>query len=105
VGVVAVPTSFLAFALVFTQRMPRIPRHARAWLAIEPLLTVALLWTDPWHGLFFGGVRSAEPGAILSGGVWFWVNVVYSYGLVLATLVILVQALLRAPRFQRLQVS
>lgn len=105
VGVVAVPTSFLAFALVFTQRMPRIPRHARVWLAIEPLLTVALLWTDSWHGLFFGGTRSAEPGAILSGGVWFWVNVVYSYGLVLATLVILVQALLRAPRFQRRQVA
>ena len=50
-------------------------------LAIEPILTLILLWTDPLHGLFYGGHRAT--GAILSGGIGYWINVVYSYAVVL----------------------
>ncbi len=59
-------------------------------LTVEPLLTFILLWTDPLHDLFFGGKQVA--GMILNGGPWFWINVVYSYGLVLFAIILLIQA-------------
>ena len=59
-----------------------------ALLCIEPVLTFILLWTDPWHNLFFGGRQPV--GMIMNGGPWFWINVVYSYGLFLFAMILLI---------------
>ena len=77
IGVVAMPFAMTVFALQFTARDKYLTRRNLSLLALEPLLTLLLMYTDDYHGLFFGGVHST--GVILSGGPWFWFNVVYSY--------------------------
>ena len=102
-GVVTVPAAFLAFTLEYTNRRQLLNRVTISFLAIEPVITIILLWTDPWHGLFFAGKRTVTSGAILDGGPWFWTHCIYSYCLILIGYILLVQAYIRAPRLYRAQ--
>ncbi|MBK8031156.1 MAG: PAS domain S-box protein [Chloroflexi bacterium] len=95
-GVVVVPGAFFAFTLYYTGRQTLIHGRRLLLLTVEPALTLLLLWTDPWHGLFFAGKQAADSATILDGGPWFWLHVVYSYGLLLISAVWLFQALVRA---------
>ena len=90
-GVVLVPATFLAFSLRFTGRGDWLTRKRIAILAVEPLVTLVLLWTDSFHNLFFAGLRSGNTSCILRGGLWFWVNVIYSYTLILIAFVIILR--------------
>ncbi len=105
VGVVIVPAAFLAFVLQFTDRGRWLTRPVVTLLIGEPVLTLALLWTDPWHGLFFGGQRTPTAGAILKGGPWFWTNAIYSYALLLFALGLLVTTYRQAPALYRKQMG
>ena len=57
-GVVIVSPAFFIFVLQFTHRDNWVNRPLLALLIIQPTLTLILLWTDSWHGLFFAGRRS-----------------------------------------------
>ncbi len=103
VGIVAVPAALVAFALEFTFRPRWLTRRNLALLTCEPVLTLAFLWTDDAHGLFFGDKRAAT--AILDGGVWFWTNMAYSYVLILLAGLVLTQYMTRAARLYRGQVA
>ncbi len=105
VGVVIVPVAFLAFVFQFTDRGHWLTRPAVALLVGEAVLTLILLWTDPWHGLFFGGSRAPTAGAILKGGPWFWANAVYSYALLLFGLALLVATYRQSPALYRKQMG
>lgn len=87
-GVLSVPISFLVFSIRYANRGQWLKKRVITLLTIEPVLTIILLWTDPWHGLFFGGKH--PNGMILDGGPWFWINVIYSYGLILFAMILLV---------------
>ena len=89
-GVLTVPTMFLVFSIQYANRGQWLKKRVIALLTIEPVLTFILLWTDPWHNLFFGGKH--VDGMILGGGQWFWINVIYSYGLVLFAIILLIHA-------------
>ncbi|MCX6060040.1 MAG: hypothetical protein NTW69_18075 [Chloroflexi bacterium] len=69
-GVAFNSTFVLIFTLQFTNRSHLLSRRNLIFSAIVPFVTLLLLWTDKWHGLFFGGQHST--GTILSGGPWFW---------------------------------
>lgn len=81
-GLLAVPITLLAFVLEYIDRGSIFTRRLLALLLIEPVLTLILIWTDPMHGLFFGG-RVEGLGTILSGGPWFYLHVAYTYGFIL----------------------
>ena len=102
-GVVIAPTAFLILAIQFTNRGNKLTRRNLALFSIEPALTLLLLWTDPFHGLFYAGMRTT--GTILNGGVWFWVNAIYSYALLLIAAALLTQAFWRASNLARQQVG
>jgi diguanylate cyclase (GGDEF)-like protein/PAS domain S-box-containing protein len=87
IGVVLAPGALLVFVLQYINRSDLVTRRNLVILAIEPILTMILLWTDPLHGLFFAGHHST--GAILSGGPGFWVNAIYSYAVIAAAIVFL----------------
>ncbi len=89
-GVLTVPTMFLAYSIQYANRGQWLKKRVIALLTIEPVLAFILLWTDPWHNLFFGGKQVA--GTILDGGTWFWINLIYSYGLVLFAMILLIHA-------------
>ena len=80
-GVVIVPTAMLVMALQFTNRSHLLTRRNLLFLVLEPILTLLMLWTDPFHGLFYAGKQTT--GTILSGGPWFYIHVFYSYILLL----------------------
>jgi len=102
-GVVTTPGAILGFALQFLGRSHLLAGRRAALLAVEPAITLLLLWSDPLHGLFYGGQRDPMQSQIFAGGPWFWVNVVYSYGLILASLLLLLVAVLRPNRLSRPQ--
>lgn len=82
-GVVFMPVAQFVFAYEVIRHKKWRDRPTLAALLVIPLATLVILWTDPYHGLFFAGARSPGEGRIFSGGPWFWVNVIYSYALVL----------------------
>lgn len=103
VGVVIEPAAMFLFALAVAGKRPRISRRHVALLSIVPALTLTILWTDPLHGLFYGGSRPS--GAIFGGGPWFWVNVAYTYTLIMVTLGLTFRTYLRAPRVFKRQIG
>lgn len=102
-GVVIAPGALFAFTLYQSGRSALLKGRRALLLGVEPAITLLLLWTDPWHGLFFAGKQSAESSTIFDGGPWFWINVLYSYGLILIATALLLQALLRSTRIFRNQ--
>ncbi len=102
-GVVVIPGAFFTFTLHHTGRPALLRGRRLLLLTLEPVITLFLLWTDPWHGLFFAGKQTADSATILDGGLWFWLHVVYSYGLLFISAALLFQALLRAKRVFRWQ--
>lgn len=102
-GVLAGPFSIIVFTLQFTRRAHLLTRRNLILLAIEPILTLLLLFTDDMHGLFFGGFISS--GRIFNGGPWFWINVVYSYSAYLLMLGLIAWEYLRTSHLYRLQIG
>lgn len=104
-GVVWAPPTFLLFTLHYIQRAHWAMRRLALLLAIEPLLTLLILWTDPLHGLFFAGLRTPDSSTIFAGGPWFWIHIVYSYGMLLIIYALLVQHYRRARDHYRHQTA
>lgn len=103
-GVVQLTTTFLIFTLQFTDRSHVVNRRNLVLLSIVPIFTLIILWTDKWHGLFFGGIPRTT-GSIFNGGPAFWLFVVYAYGLMFIAIGLLVQALWRTSGLYRSQTA
>ncbi|MEW6093002.1 MAG: GAF domain-containing protein [Chloroflexota bacterium] len=102
-GVAATPITFLVFSLRYTNRIQWVKKRIIAILSVLPIITIILTWTDPLHGWVYGGV---SPERFLAGeGVWFWVYLVYSYGILLFALGLLLRAWLSTVRPLRSQLS
>jgi signal transduction histidine kinase len=105
VGAVVVPTSFLVFTLVYTHRESWIRWQSVVLLSVIPVLTVIILWTDPYHGLFFAGKRPPDATFFHDGGPWFWIYITYAYLLILFGLLLLIHQFFSMKRLYRNQVG
>ena len=108
-GMVVIPSAWLAFALAYTGRGQLLTRGNVAILAVEPLVTVVLAWTNGSHGLIHSSARLSTgfPAVMLdlTNGPWLWIDVVYSYALNLLGCLLLLQAYFGAPSYYRGQVG
>ncbi len=95
-GVVFVPVVFFVFVLEYAGHAHWLPRRGVGYLLVLPVLTLLFLWTDPLHGLFFAGLRRPEDSVLMHGGPWFWLNVVYSYSLVVIGFVMILRKFVTA---------
>lgn len=102
-GVSVSITFFFLFSLEYTNSKRWLTRPLKALLIAEPLVALTLLWTDPWHGLYFAGKRIAGSTAILDGGLPFWLHLAYLWGLLIAALLLLWQMRQRIPALFRNQ--
>ena len=102
-GVVIVPTAMFIFSLQVNNRDHWITRKTLILLGVEPVLTLVILWTDPYHGLFFAGKRTPLSTDIFEGGFWFWFNVIYIYILIFLTLFVILRGFLLAKGIYRQQ--
>ena len=97
-GIVLVPASWLVFALRYSGHERRINRRLLALLCIEPLVTVLLAWTNPWHQWFRKGAQ-VEP--TWTPGPAFWLHAGYSYALLAAGAVLIARRVVAGPRLGR----
>lgn len=103
IGAFIVPTALLVYSLQHARLQTWLSRPILLALMIEPVLAAFLLWTDPWHGLFFGGKRALNTTMIRDAGVVHWANIIYSYGLILFSVIILVAVAFRSKGIYRSQ--
>jgi PAS domain S-box-containing protein len=106
-GIVSVPIMWLFLALQYTGREGWLTRRNRVLLAIMPLLTLLLAWTNESHGLIWSDLRLDTSGSFsvlyLTYGAFFWIHVIYSYSLILLGSVLFLQMLVRSPHLYRRQ--
>jgi diguanylate cyclase (GGDEF)-like protein/PAS domain S-box-containing protein len=101
-GIVCVPTTWLVFTLYYSGRGEYI-RWPR-WLVffLVPLATVFLVWTWDQHLLLWTEISVVDHGTYTTldttNGPLFYVHAIYSYALLFAGTVILLQSYLDLPR-------
>ena len=107
VGIVIVPAAWLVFTLQYTSREKWLTLRTLILLSIEPLITLLLVLTNEAHGLIWGpaALDIDGPFSILvrPHGVAFWIHVAYTYALLLTTVSLLIQALIRSHHLYRRQ--
>jgi HD-GYP domain-containing protein (c-di-GMP phosphodiesterase class II) len=107
VGSVAIPTLWFVFALQYTGRGRHLTRTVVVLLAPVPLICLLLAVSNGAHHLFWRSMsldsRDAYLGAVLAFGPAYWVNVAYSYALLAAGTVLLLQLFWRSWSLYRTQ--
>ncbi len=108
VGITTVPAAWLSFVLEYTGRGKWLTRRNVLLMFIEPVLTVALAFTNNYHHLFRTEIALDTSGPFpmlnIANGTAFWIHAIYSYVLLLAGNVLLIQAFVRSPQLYQGQV-
>lgn len=107
-GAVSAPALWLIFAIQYTDRAKWLTRRNVAILFIEPLIMLLLVWSNEFRGLVESNIRLDVTGPfsvlIMTYGLWYWINIAYSYLLLsLGAFLIsaLIQELFRSARLYR----
>ena len=108
-GIVSAPVAWLLFAWEYGDRARRPTRAVVLLLALVPLLTLALVWTNEAHGLIWPSV-TLETGTTIpmlrfDHGPAFWMINIYAQICLLAGSALLVRGVLRAPRIFARQIA
>jgi PAS domain S-box-containing protein len=108
-GITTIPLAWFIFA-ARNQGSPGWSRQSlRLWalLAVIPLVTLCLVWSNQFHGLVWRQVQILSIGPVqmleIHHGPWFWVYWIYSYGLLFLGSLRLVRALFGTVHLHRWQ--
>jgi len=108
-GILAVPAAWLAFSLRYTGRGQWLEKGRMWLLAIEPVLVMAALITNPLHRLFYTHAEMVQIDAFvyleLEHGPLFWVHSIYSYALLLVAMATLLLFLGKSTAIYRKQIA
>ena len=109
VGIVMVPGSWLVFVLQYTGWGAFTRSKYMALLLIEPVLVLVFSWTNSYHGLFRSNsyllVNSNSMSLQSTLGPIFWIHTIYSYGLMVASAVLIVRHIMRMQKVYRQQAA
>lgn len=104
-GAFIVPTAFLIFTLEYANLQKWLGRSFIVAAMIEPVLILAILGTDSWHNLYFGGKRALNTTLLVEMGPAAWANVYYSYLLILIGMLVLGVTFYRSRGMYRMQAT
>jgi PAS domain S-box-containing protein len=108
-GIVSVPVFFLIFVLAYTGRDSWLTLRNLILLAVVPLASLLLVWTNELHTLFYRSVSIATEQGIQHFepvyGPWFWIHTAYSYLMLLMALILLTRSLIKFPQLYRGQAA
>jgi len=105
-GIVTVPTMMLIIALEYSGQERWLRRRFMILLAIEPIIVGLLVWTNEVHGFIWEKTYLTDNTVFALGleyGPGFWVNVLYSYLLLLIGSGLLLRTFLRSSQLYRSQ--
>ncbi len=107
-GIATVPVLWLVFVLRYAGLDRWLTPRRLVALAVVPLATLVLVWTNNLHHLYWTGVRldtkiGLIPIFIASKGPWFWVYTAYSYVMLAVATGVLVWVATRSPDLLRTQ--
>lgn len=109
VGILAVPAAWFALSLRYTCRGQWLYKGRQWLLAIEPVLVLAAVMTNPLHWLFYTRAEMIQIGAFvylhLEHGPLFWIHSIYSYSLLLAATFNLLRFWGKSPAIYRRQIN
>lgn len=105
IGVVFSSPAFFFLVLEFTGRVRWLTPRTYGVVAILPVLTLIMIWTDSLHNLYFGGLDISNPENLLHGGPWFWFQVTYSYAATVSAVVLLAIDLRKSSGMYRRQLG
>ncbi len=99
-AVVLLPSGWIGFILSFVGSPP-----GRVWRRVIPVAIISAIfltiaWTNDWHGWFWGRltIEQIGPYRVIHGrAAFFWVNVIYTYVVLAAGLVLLVSHAVHSP--------
>lgn len=104
-GIAFIPTVWLIVALHYTGHERWTSPRRLGWLALEPLLTLGLAWTNERHGWIWSSialdVQGPFPRMAVIHGTWFYIHVAYAYSLMLLATILFLRFLLRRPSLYR----
>ena len=108
-GIVSIPVFLLIFSLEFIGKIHLLSKRGRLYLWGTPLLILVLVWTNNFHHLMWNmeSVTRVSGLALLNihYGTFFWIQVAYSYILVLVASLLLIIEMVQRPGVYRIQVS
>jgi PAS domain S-box-containing protein len=96
------PVMWLTFAIQYAGRGKWLSRRNLTFLSLIPLLTIALVWTNGLHGLVWRQ-SMAPPTELSHFGPWFWVYMLFTYGLMAASVCLLIMVFNATPHFYSAQ--
>jgi len=83
-GAAVAPVAYLVVALAYTGHDRWLSRRTYAALLIVPAMTVVVVWTAPYHDLFWRSPSIVEVTSVsvlvFDRGPWYWVTLTYLYG-------------------------
>lgn len=109
VGILSIPVFLLFFALEFTGNSHLLPLRPRLLLWAIPFSILTIVWTNEFHHLMWDQAIVVEVRGLklldVRFGLFFWVQVVFSYAMVLFASILLVMEMIRRPGIYRAQIS
>ena len=108
-GVVSVSPLWLLFALSYTGQSKFLTRRNISLISLIPLITLALVWTNPVHQLMWYTVRLDTHGPfpllVYERGLWFWLFVTYAYVVLFISTVLLFRTFIMTRHLYRRQLA
>lgn len=108
-GIVTLPTTWLVFTLQYADKEKWLTRRNLAILTVLPVLTLVMVWTnDTYHLMwknFWLDTSLSPPVDAVTHNIWFWVQAIYSYLLLLLGTLTLLSVFLRSSGIYRKQVG
>ena len=111
IGIVVIAPAWFLFSMLYAGQHTWITGSSKRifLLAIVPIITLTLVWTNEAHGLIWSqtALDTSAPLSTLdlTYGAWFWIHTVYSYLLLLLGSISLVILLQQSAHFYRWQVG
>jgi diguanylate cyclase (GGDEF)-like protein/PAS domain S-box-containing protein len=103
IAVATLPPLWFIFVI---QQRETLKQNLATWLFVIPVLTISLVWTNEFHNIFWlktsFNQHVTPPAFETVRGFWFWgVHTLYSYGLLVSSILILLWQLRNTSPSQR----
>ncbi len=105
-GIAFTPVSFLFFALSFASKENLITKQIKTILIIIPAFFILMVFTNDFHHLHWQSavINPKNNTTLYEHGVSFWIFFIFTYTLLLISVVNIMQLLLRFPEYFQSQI-